>query len=80
MPFVNMSASQFEELTELLNKFDNSLTGIFVFNIFLWLTTIAIFLIVFFAYYDKEQDRKSKQEVARIKRIIEEYKRDDSKM
>ena len=80
MLFVNMSASQFEELTELLNKIYNSITGILVLTSFLWLTTIAIFLVVFFAYYDKEQDRKRKDEDARIKRIVEESKRDDSKV
>lgn len=78
MLFVSMSASHFEELTELLNKFDNSITGILVFTIFLWLTTIFIFLVVFFAYYDKEQDRKRKSDDARIKSIIEEYKRNES--
>lgn len=75
-----MLDSQYEGIVKLLEELSNNLIGVVSLCALTFLVCLLIFAIMFCSSYDKLLDRKRKDEDARIKRIVEESKRDDSKV
>ena len=75
-----MLDSQYEGIVKLLEELSNNLIAVVSLCALTFLVCLLIFAIMLCSSYVKSLYRKRIDEDARIKRIVEESKRDDSKV